>query len=396
MTLRDMFEYVRGWFVKRRPPPVPMTAAEYLATTTAPAPSEDFLALRKIADEAEASEREFRPPLPIADVLEAEQKKGHDFTYHHLRRDLDDVATMVLDRFDAMSAKTPRGKHATDRMECIEALWGCDFLTFDRTLAERMKGGDKWSVITAKGIEDEYAEVLWPIDYAVAYFPNRRLDTMPAAGKRDDQDAVIFMRIKTVTAKEVRGQVMRVVPKMVKVWVAIVDNDDPDSFWDGTSFYLGLMGKKWIRLEERAEELSVRWRKWEHDIVVWIMPAILTARYEWHVALGAIPGGPRVLLPTNPGGCLKLFKNRDVPAGGTRRAKLKHWVEEYWREAGDHTIAYVCNHLRGHTQFTWSGFDCELFVSAYDLEKNEFFREQAREWRAQRKHNRVRVKFKRQ
>jgi uncharacterized protein YdaU (DUF1376 family) len=38
---------------------------------------------------------------------------------------------------------------------------------------------------------------------------------------------------------------------------------------------------------------------------------------------------------------------------------------------------------------------CELFVSASDLRKNEFFKMQASEWRAKRQHNRVRVHLKR-
>ena len=125
------------------------------------------------------------------------------------------------------------------------------------------------------------------------------------------------------------------------------------------------------------------------------MSVAFSARYEWHVAFGTIPKGPRVLLPTNPAGCLQLFKNRDKTQGKKRRSALRHWVEQHYRDFAEVGIAFVCHHLRGHTQFMWSGFNCELFVSAYDLEKNEAFKQQAHEWRAQRKHNRVRVHIKR-
>jgi hypothetical protein len=53
----------------------------------------------------------------------------------------------------------------------------------------------------------------------------------------------------------------------------------------------------------------------------------------------------------------------------------------------------VRDHLRGHTQFGWHGYDCELMVSQYDLDKNELFREEAEQWRAQRKHNKFKVRL---
>ncbi len=121
----------------------------------------------------------------------------------------------------------------------------------------------------------------------------------------------------------------------------------------------------------------------------------LTSRYSWHVAFGSEPGS-RAVLPTSPRGCLELFRGRDLSLGENRRSALRHWVNEHYRDRSNDpgAMAYVCEHLRGNTRFVWNGLPCELMVSEYDLEKNEFFKTRAAEWRAARVHNRVKVRLK--
>lgn len=80
--------------------------------------------------------------------------------------------------------------------------------------------------------------------------------------------------------------------------------------------------------------------------------------------------------------------------GETRRAALRHWVREHYRETKVTGLAFVCNHLRGKTIFQWRSLACEIFVSAFDLEKSEFFKKQAADWRANRKHNSVKFRLK--
>ena len=80
--------------------------------------------------------------------------------------------------------------------------------------------------------------------------------------------------------------------------------------------------------------------------------------------------------------------------GEKRRSALRHWVTNHYMEHEEAGSVYVRDHLRGNTNFRWANFPCEIMVSAYDLEKNEFFRLQAEEWRAVRKHNRVKVRIK--
>jgi hypothetical protein len=134
---------------------------------------------------------------------------------------------------------------------------------------------------------------------------------------------------------------------------------------------------------------------WVNNTLHELIGGAFDVRYSWHVAFGSKQHGLRVVLPTNPLGALKLFKDRQLTEGQTRRNALKHWVANHYYDHAEAGTVYVRDHLRGHTEFLWNDLNCELMVSAYDLEKNEAFKEEARLWRANRKHNRVRVKLKR-
>jgi len=330
------------------------------------------------------------PPRPQAEAQPEPEQSGEppsikhrDTTYLHLRRELVDIGQYMLDRFENLHTHRSAAEYSKNDLNLLAELWGCDFLVMDPDLGKRMKGGDKWSAIGGEGNEAELAEALWPIDYAIAYqADSEELD------KSDP--GVILYRIHTVTARQVRGKVRRVAHKMIHYVVGCFHDDGTWTVFDG---YAGMIGKKWILLQPEADDWPVEIKHERNDWFAKIMSCALTARYEWHVAFGTIPGGPRLLFPTNPTAALNLFKYRDKMPGKNRRQMLKHWVEQHWRD----TVAdlqYVCNHLRGHTHFNWCGFGCELFVSAFDLEKNEVFKKEAKAWRAQRKHNRVRVHIK--
>src|SRR5215831_1185547 len=113
-------------------------------------------------------------PMPIATEPEpiAPPQPGprtgetHDFTYHHLRRDLADIAADTLEHFEIISART--AEDAYFDMPRLEEMWGRDYLLLDRNLGERMKGGDKWGAIDNASAK-ELTEVVWPVSIGVAY-----------------------------------------------------------------------------------------------------------------------------------------------------------------------------------------------------------------------------------
>jgi hypothetical protein len=284
----------------------------------------------------------------------------------------------VLEHFENLS--TRRADYATSDMSILEDLWGGDFLLLDRAIGDRMIGGGKWDIIDGVPTS-ETADAVWPIDQAFVLVRKNHIE---------------LMRFTTVSLKELRGLPMKMVrPRMIRVIGGLFFDDGG---WRCYENIFGLVGEDWRmmttpgRYDQSNLDISDS-KRWNKRIKS-RLPSVFRYEFDWHVAFGSIDGGPRVVTPINPGQALKLFKNREAMVDLGRRAALKHWVEDHWRE-GDEGIAYICHHLRGHTKFKWSDLSCELFVSAYDLRKNDFFKKQASEWRAKRKHNRVRVHLKR-
>jgi hypothetical protein len=80
-------------------------------------------------------------------------------------------------------------------------------------------------------------------------------------------------------------------------------------------------------------------------------------------------GVPRARFVTDPIGVRAAFRLRDIPAGKTRRAALRHWVQEHWRKRRDPSKedrAFVREYLRGATHFGWSGLSCQIEPSKED------------------------------
>lgn len=96
----------------------------------------------------------------------------------------------------------------------------------------------------------------------------------------------------------------------------------------------------------------------------------LSYHYEWMVRLG-YEGCASVSIPTDPTGIFELFKLRDLEPGKIRRSPLVHWVKEHLRQRRDDPskTAKVREHIRGQTDFNWSGFCVRVTPPKFDLER---------------------------
>jgi hypothetical protein len=262
---------------------------------------------------------------------------------------------------------------------------GCDFHLIaeisdgDLGIAER-------SVFTPQvdNIVD-LAAMTWPIDIGVVC---------------RKESCYYLTRCFTARPEQIRGQTSIFTTKAV-YYVHATLNDD-GSWWAETRIG-GLVNGKWMPIDniktivkggKVKSQPNSKFHQSEFALSTSMMFSFaLTERYEWHAAFGT-EDGPRLLLPTSSGGASALFKNRELTEGAKRRAALRHWVHNHYRSK-ETDIAYVRDHLRGATRFSWCDLPCELLVSAFDLEKNEFFKTQAAQWRAARTHNRVKVRLKR-
>jgi hypothetical protein len=277
----------------------------------------------------------------------------------------------------------------------VEELLGNDYYLADPELRSMMQGGGKYSPGHFDADQDhaELAEMAWPLDIGtVTYF--------------DDDDCVALFQAIATTPEQVRGRAKMAAQYMAEIRIGIFG---AHGAWTAWEMVVGLIGKKWVRLDAGMEnrwdninvgamtwrESSVKTNTWVHDFMSTAVARALECRYQWHVAFGGRAHGLRIVLPTNPTGALKLFKDRELTAGKSRREALRHWVEHFIRDDEEHGSIYVRDHLRGNTEFVWNEMETELMVSAYDLEKNEAFKNEAQYWRANRKHNRVRVRLKR-
>jgi len=149
----------------------------------------------------------------------------------------------------------------------------------------------------------------------------------------------------------------------------------------GCNLPYGRFPDGWRAIALLASGANLEWTESRTDQINNLIEETLAqsnfSRNHWHAALNR-PGNrfPRIVIPTSPTGCLDLFRSRDLAPGERRRSALRHWVNEHYRERSTdpRKLAYVREHLRGNQLFKWNGLDCELMVSAADIDKNEMFR----------------------
>lgn len=238
----------------------------------------------------------------------------------------------------------------------------------------------------------------------------------------EDENGIYASRVATMTdadAERHRAELRALAAGFVgergdylNDWLAAVGDERPLFFFadgwfpkDATSrafaYKCARIDDRWAQVDYTGDGAALGWDENSEPLYQRRIMEVFVARAEhrdyWHVALSRPDKeSPRLVIPTNPAGCLDLFRGRDLSPGEKRRSALRHWVNEHFRErsADPGAVDYVREHLRGVRLFTWNGLACELMVSESDMEKNEFFKTKTAGWRAMRAHNRVRLRVK--
>jgi len=328
------------------------------------------------------------PAIEITTESPPEPPRERQKSLRGLRREIYEAVTEIIELFNSSERENLNLKTGT-YINAHDDLWACDYHFIDM-LAERMDGASRWFLRVEE--QREQADAVWPVDIGTVVW-------------KDHSEGYYVGRVATVAPSELRGKVKIVPTKAVTISGGYLIKGK--KWWAETSI-CGLVGKNWTCIENaliRQSQSGVKGNTNQifrgradpqelNDSISMTLAIAMTERYSWHVAFGKTDG-PRLLLPTSPTGCLALFRDREKSESG-RRDALKHWVTNHYRDSSHSKadIIYVCDHLRGATTFVWRGLKCEILVSQYDLEKNEFFRVQAAEWRSQRKHNRIRLRIK--
>lgn len=317
-----------------------------------------------------------------AAVLETHKRKS----LIKIRNKIADTASDILERFEKLSRGSLEvGSHTRDSAASLELLLGCDFHLLEDGLHSEDLGHYERAVFSPVGRSAELADITWPIDIGMIV---------------RKENSYFVQRVFTAKPEEIRGKIRRFSTK--SVFLVIASLKDDGTWWSETRI-AGLINNKWAPIDDievMSKGGTVRTfvggkgaLDQVNDTTGIAFSMALTERYDWHAALGSTEG-PRLLLPTSSAGASALFKDREKAYGKGRRGALRHWVQNHYRSK-EEDLVYVRDHLRGTTQFNWAGMSCELLVSQFDLEKNEFFKSQASEWRSARKHNRVKVRLKR-
>lgn len=143
-------------------------------------------------------------------------------------------------------------------------------------------------------------------------------------------------------------------------------------------FYVQYIGKgRWEKAGqpiglENPEPLD----EWDNTQVQLALSMAFTQFYDWKVVLGFHENLPKISLVTDPVGTKEIFRLRDIPNGGTRRAALRNWVREHYRQTRSDPPEekLILEHLRGATEFTWNGMYCKIVPSQHDLQKSDRLR----------------------
>jgi hypothetical protein len=166
--------------------------------------------------------------------------------------------------------------------------------------------------------------VVWPIDIATI---------------TEKDNGYALQRVVTANPADVRGLVKMAPRLMVFVYSCFLGHDG--SWWSERRI-AGALARRWrpidvaktivkggaIRSFTYTEESLEQF-----DVSIGMSFSLaLTERYQWHAAFGH-ENGPRLLIATSSAGAASLFKNREKAPDHSRRAALKHWVQNYYRSS---------------------------------------------------------------
>lgn len=216
---------------------------------------------------------------------------------------------------------------------------------------------------------------VWPMDARWAAPFDATRDHGEGAG-----DGWIFKRVATLRPAEWRGKLRRVFPRMYERHESYINREG--ATWGSVVPY-GVVGSSlvdaWAYNSPKSERLMPGQilgaqtpipdvEKFDIAIAHGIE---LRREYLWSVLLGE-EGLPRARFVTDALGVREAFRLRDIPPGRERRAALKHWVRQHWRQqrADPAAKSWVRAHMRGATDFAWNGLSCRVEPSREDVRRN--------------------------
>jgi hypothetical protein len=205
------------------------------------------------------------------------------------------------------------------------------------------------------------APAVWPIDVRTVQDANAGVGE---DGEKWPDGTLQFHRTRTITMSEARTLgASRYSARMVMDEVV---SAKPDGTAISARAPVAQIGDKWVNAAPSSIDGYLN-----QSAIPIALGLALAIRYEWSVWIGH-NDGPRVRFLTDPLGAREAFALRDLPPGKMRRAAIRHWVTAHWRRQKRDSAAdraWIREHLRGTTDFTWNGLRCRIQPSDFDVEK---------------------------
>lgn len=273
----------------------------------------------------------------------------------------------VLDSLAHLIGGSDERQHSAWPKARIEAFDGFELFDF------RLAGGED-DLLAARDPGDA---PIWPMDARWAFWIPDDHPSIPSTGW-------MFKRVRSLSPAVWRGKLGRVFPRMVEhheLFVpptgSAVGSTAPFGLAGGRAIHAGIYNHPRMGVAitpasvhaRRGSTLDVSGEQFDVSLAHGIE---LRREYLWSVMLGE-QGSPRTRFVTDPLGVREAFRLRDIPPGRERRAALRHWVREHWRRKGRESAqdrAWVRAHLRGATEFTWSGLRCRVEPSREDVRRS--------------------------
>lgn len=202
---------------------------------------------------------------------------------------------------------------------------------------------------------------VWPVDVRFVQDANAGIDD--PTDKWPD-GTLQFHRVRTIATKEARSAGASIFSS--RMIMDEVVSARPDGTAVSAKAPMAQLSGRWVNAAPKAIAGAPK------DLAIPVALGLaLAMRYEWSVWIGH-NDGPRVRFLTDPVGAREAFRFRDLSPGKLRRTALRHWVAAHWRmqkrdSAADR--AWVRQHLRGATDFTWDGMRCRIQPPDFDVEQ---------------------------
>lgn len=217
---------------------------------------------------------------------------------------------------------------------------------------------------------------IWPMDavWALPYSPSQDYAEISGCGW-------LFKRVRTLKPAEWRGKIRMTTPKMYEKHESYVDQSG-GSFSSVMPY--GVVGGRLVDVfaynHHNARAINPGQIHGGHEGIpenenfdICSAHGIeLRREYNWSVLLGE-EGIPRARFVTDCIGVREAFRLRHVPPGKDRRAALRHWVRQHWRQKrteAEPDKTWVRAHMRGAVDFRWNGLSCRVEPSREDIRRS--------------------------